>query len=369
MNFAKQPDWQDLFRATGGAEKISVSWRVLRKRGEALLVLPQSRAAAVKALELYPAQSARARLAKGILRAALAFSPVLPIERVEISIHERAPFAKFLSEQAGINHFPALAILCGNPRTAGRRFMILLFGEQSAPRCVVKAGIGAAAMNLIEREMNFLASAPPAIAGIPKLSGAFRDENLSAFAMEFLEGESPSENDWPAVEKILGGWVLENETVVLAETALWRELKTVCATAPLMARLANLNTRRVSSVLWHGDFAPWNMKLNRASGDCAVFDWERGQWPGVPAWDWFHFVLQPAVLVKKLSTSSLQTEFEKLLRSENFLAYAKRCGIFGIEKDLALAYLLYNVEVLKPAEGREPTRALLESLANSWKSD
>jgi hypothetical protein len=77
-------------------------------------------------------------------------------------------------------------------------------------------------------------------------------------------------------------------------------------------------------------------------------------------------VVQPGVLVKKLSAPELRDELEKLLRSEKFSAYAKRCGITGCERELALAYLLYNVAVLKPSEGRVETRALLELLTDSW---
>jgi hypothetical protein len=368
MNSKTQPGWQDLFQAAGTAGN-RVSWRVLRKRGEPLLVLPQSRRAAAKALALYPAQSAKARLARGFLRWLLKISPVLPMEREEISINADAPFAKFLSEQAGAKSFPALAILCGNPSTAGRRFTILVFAEQNEPQCVVKAGVGPESANLIELEKNFLAAAPESVEGIPKLFGAFRGEKLNAFAMEFFDGESPVESDAPIVEKILNGWVRENETVALGETAPWRELESVSAEVPGIGRFANLKTRRVRSVIWHGDFTPWNMKMNRATGRCAVFDWERGQLRGVPAWDWFHFVLQPALLVRKMSATALRDEFEKLLRSENFPAYAKRTGIDGMERDLALAYLIYNIEILKPSEGREPTRALLELLTNSWKND
>lgn len=100
-----------------------------------------------------------------------------------------------------------------------------------------------------------------------------------------------------------------------------------------------------------------------------ALDWERGQLSGVPGWDWFHFVVQSAVLVKKLSGPALRGELETLLRSEDFSAYANRCGIAGDEQELALAYLLYNVEVLKPSEGRAEIRALLEQLTDSWTND
>jgi hypothetical protein len=109
--------------------------------------------------------------------------------------------------------------------------------------------------------------------------------------------------------------------------------------------------------------------VDRRAGGYTVFDWERGQLSGLPGWDWFHYVVQPGVLVKKLSARDLRDELERLLHSENFLTYANRCGIAGCEREMVLAYLLHNVEVLKPSEGRAETRALLELLTDSWTSD
>ena len=360
-----QPDWQNLFRSKSPTGSI-VRWRVLRKQGEPLLVFPGSGVAAAGTLALYPAQTATARLMKNVLHRALKLNLPLPFGRVEVSIDSAAPFARFLATEAGTRTFPKAGIFAGNPRTAGRRFILLLFGEQNEPVRVVKAGMGETAMNLIGREESFLASAPPSVAGIPKLHGTFHGENLNAFAMEFLEGDFPSAADDGIVANIANAWVQENRSTTVAETVPWRELESACSGEGIWKRIKSLGARSVRGVIWHGDFAPWNMKLDRRTGRCVVFDWERGQLSGVPGWDWFHFVVQPGVLVKKLSAPELRDELEKLLRSEKFSAYAKRCGITGCERELALAYLLYNVAVLKPSEGRVETRALLELLTDSW---
>jgi len=360
-----QPDWQDLFRANSPAGTI-VRWRVLRKQGEPLLMLPGSGVAAARTLALYPAQTAKARLLKSVLRRALKLNLPVPLERAEVSIDAAAPFGRFLAAQAGTKAFPQTGIFAGNPRTAGRRFILLLFGEHYEPVRVVKAGLGKAAMKLIEREKSFLASVPASVAGIPKLFGTFHGENLDAFAMEFSDGDFPSAADEKVLASIANAWVQENRSLTVAETAPWRELEAACAGERIWKRLEELGNRSVRGVLWHGDFAPWNLKLDRRTGRCVVFDWERGQLSGVPGWDWFHFVVQPGVLVKKLSAPELRDELEQLLRSEKFSAYAQRCGIAGCERELALAYLLYNVEVLKPSEGRRETRALLELLTDSW---
>ena len=362
-----QSGWQDLFRTNFPGGSV-VGWRVLRKQGEPLLVIPESGKAAAASLALYPAQTAKARLVRNILRGALKLNLPLPLERAEVRIDFASPFARFLTGQGRTAQFPRLGIFAGNPRTVGRRFILLLFGEHNAPVCVVKAGMGEAAMQLIRREQDFLASVPASLAGVPELFGTFAGENLNAFAMEFLDGEFPSAADTARVASLMNFWVQDKQTVTLAETAPWRELASAGSSSPLWPRLEKLGARSVRPVTWHGDFAPWNMKVDRRTGRCVVFDWERGQLSGVPGWDWFHFVIQSGVLVKKISAAGLREELETLLYSENFKSYANRSGIAGSERLLALAYLLYNLEVIKPSEGGAAIRALLELLTDSWTS-
>jgi hypothetical protein len=363
-----QPGWQDLFHTNSPTGTV-VRWRVLRRRGEPLLVLPESNGAAAQSLTLYPAQTMKARLVRNVLRAALRLNLPLPLVRAEVRVDAAAPFAMFLSAQAGVKHFPACGILCGNPHTAGRRFVLLLFGEHYAPVCVVKAGMGKTAMALIEREINFLATVPTGVMGIPKLSGTWRGENVSALAQEFLDGEFSPTADNGLVPKLMNAWVVEGEGQPLATTAPWRELEPVFAATPSWQRLAELGRRTVRRVIWHGDFTPWNLKRDHRTEQCVALDWERGQLSGVPGWDWFHFVIQSAVLVKKLSGVALREEFAALLESEHFSTYAARCGVAGCERELALAYLLYNVDVLQPSEGRAEIRALLEHLTDSWRNN
>ena len=113
----------------------------------------------------------------------------------------------------------------------------------------------------------------------------------------------------------------------------------------------------------HGDFVPWNIKVS-PSGAWTVLDWERGEATGIPGWDWFHYVIQSAILVAHLPTSALVQLIEELLGSEVFRQYAARGGIVGCERELALTYLLHVVEVIKPSEGLEPTRELLGALSS-----
>lgn len=53
----------------------------------------------------------------------------------------------------------------------------------------------------------------------------------------------------------------------------------------------------MATTLSHGDFAPWNIRVDRASKRLIVFDWEQGACDRFPLWDVFHFLTQVHALV------------------------------------------------------------------------
>jgi hypothetical protein len=124
----------------------------------------------------------------------------------------------------------------------------------------------------------------------------------------------------------------------------------------------------MAGVLFHGDFAPWNIKVSD-KGVWTVLDWERGQTNGVPGWDWFHFVIQPAILVERLPMPKLVEKVEKLLRSYLFREYASKVGCLQKERELMLGYLLYCIHVIQPSEGLEENQELLDALHDRWQSE
>ncbi len=358
-----QPQWQDLFR-DGRNRQTIVRWNVLQKNSEPFLILPHDAPTAIAALDLYAAQTARARFGKTVLRCLFQLRLPTPLHPVAEAIDPQSVFARFLARQAGTAQFPTLAILAGNPGTPGRRFVLLLFGEQNRPVRVVKVGIGPAAIKLVQHEYQFLRSNP--MPGIPKVFEWFEDETRNAFALEFLAGRSPRPGDHAPVERLVGNWIDDRRKIAVRETPVWQALEKAAAQHELMNALRRLQNLPVAATLSHGDLTPWNIKLNPYTGEAAAIDWERGERPGLPAWDWFHYLVQTGVLVKKQSPAALQSDITEFLASPSFTAYADRCGIQGLEKEFFVAYLLHAVEVLRPAEGRGTLQALLDSLSNSW---
>jgi hypothetical protein len=241
-----------------------------------------------------------------------------------------------------------------------------VFDPDQAPVAVVKAGLSERARSLVEAEAGFLATVPPNTNGIPAARATFQSPRMRALALDYYPGESPRRADEDTLPALLASWIDPNRKVALREAADWGRLEKAASTNELFARLARqLAQHEVHPPIQHGDFAPWNIKVSM-SGAWTVLDWERGELTGIPGWDWFHYVIQPAILVEHLPAEALVERVEGLLASEAFAAYALRGGITDCERQLVLAYLLHAAEVIRPSEGLAETRELLQALAARW---
>lgn len=358
--------WQDLFvvgEPSGPRESFKV--RVVRRSGRPFLILPENASAAVQGLALYAAQSRRARLAKSLLAAVLKLRLPAGLPVQSVTVDPREPFAAFLGQTAGGRHFPRLAILCGNPRAAGRRFIILLFDQTNRPAAVVKAGVGESAARLIDSEASFLNSVRRDLPGVPRLRSTFQSARIRAFALDFFPGRSPGPGDDAGLESLLSSWIDASRTVRLVELPPWQRLAaSMGPNAPAWMSSPQLQKAICRPVLFHGDFAPWNVKIS--GNTWHVLDWEQGEELGVPGWDWLHYVIRGAVLVWREPVAELGARVERLLASERFARYAAQAGISGIEQLLALAYLNYSIRILRQTEELARVESLLKWLLIKW---
>ena len=355
---------QELFAPSG--EGNAVSLHGVSRGGKPFLFLPSDNRAAVKALDIYPAQSTKARLAKAALGMMLRVGLRLGLRKTSLTISATDPFSAFLRAAARVEPGEpfSFAVLAGNPCAPGRRHVFLLFNSVSEPVAVVKAGATSRARELIAHETSFLSAFASAQSGLPKLSGACELDHVSAFAMDFIEGASPGDDASGELEKIFSSWVDSGSHIGIGETAAWQRLTEAGGVTALPESVQTLATMRLRPVLMHGDFAPWNVKVSQ--GRWTVLDWERGERVGIPAWDWFHFVVQPAVLVQREPTEATVSRLEKLFASAEFQRYAERCGIRGAERRLALAYLEYWIRVTRQTEGLGLLEALRDVMRARW---
>jgi len=240
-----------------------------------------------------------------------------------------------------------------------------LFDEAGRPVTVVKAGADEEARRLVAHEADFLESWPEDIPGAPRLVERFDYSHVRALAVDFVPGLPPKSEEYTGLEKTLSPWVNTRRKVKFAELPGWQRL---CADAGVHFAGWNfwseLDKAECHPAIYHGDFAPWNIKVI-ADGWLAL-DWERGETEGVPGWDWFHFVIQHALLVRRESVERLEARVSRALGSEEFTRYAILARIKGVERQLFVAYLNYTLQVLKQTEELPRLQSLLNRLAQKW---
>ena len=362
--------WELLFPPLPpGTETVTLNFRLLRKQGQPLLLVPPGGSLLAPSLSLYPAQSRKARLARAL--AAFGLRARLPVltEAVTISCERNHPFLRFLNPAStspgkAVTHF---TVFFCNPRPGGQRFILLTFDQHGQPTRVIKAGAGEGAADVIQRELNFLRQLESAgLRGIPKVSASFDSPPVKAVALNYVSGVTPRAGDLPAAGEVLTPWLQPGGRMPLRNLNAWQQLG-AASTDPLVGRLeALLADTPFLPAIHHGDFAPWNIRLNRATGEWFVLDWERGEMSGPPGWDWFHLLIQPAILVQNKTPDAIAREVEDFLNGGPFGRYARMAGIEKCAKPWLLAYLLHARDVVKPAEGRQATTELLDLLRRSW---
>ena len=357
--------WNALFSPTG-ANRYEIELRQLSKHGRPFLLLPRRSGAAATTLELYPAQSARAKIAKSLLRAVIKAGLPFGLERTILSVSSEDDFLRFLKIQAGNSDtIPQFGILAGNPAHETQRFIFALFGANQDPVAVVKAGLSEPAKALIEKERQFLSRIPEGTLGIPKLRAPFDGSKIKAFAMEYVEGKSPQSSDRQQLGPLFCSWLKLNAQIPLCQAMAWQQLERAGGFYRTHPLLRGFRERKIQSTLQHGDFVPWNIRL-LPDGRWLVLDWERGDLNGIPGWDWFHYLIQPAILLEHKPADEIAEMLRNLIDSEAFKAYSNQAGIAGIERELLVAYLAHMVEVINPAEGLESNGALLKLLSSRW---
>jgi hypothetical protein len=292
---ASQSLFEGLFLEPG-KPALPVAMRLSRRNSHPFVLLPIMPSQAAQTLDLYPAQTGRAKVAKALLRASLLAGLKFGTEDHTVSVSIDGALMRFLCKltRARGNCRPTFGALLGNPRAAGQRFVLLVFDLDGNPSFVVKAGALPAARKLIKAEHTILSSLPGDALAAPQLMDVLESEHVSAIAMPHFRGNSPGVNDFQSLSGILKSW-LRPQTRLIREISTWVDLRTACGTDPIFRQLAvELESESICTSIWHGDLAPWNIRVGR-DGEWVVLDWERGNLEGIPGWDWFNFVIQPSV--------------------------------------------------------------------------
>lgn len=362
------PTIETLFAGEGRPRQpVHFAWRLIRRRRRPFLLLPTSMKNVRVGLELYSAQRRRAKIWRAVLPLLFRTPAASLFERVHFEADAGSEIMQFLSRQSGVPaaRMPASAIKFGGGAQRSR-LALLLCDETQRPVSVVKVGLNAAGREATDREADVLEKLPPGTLGCIRSAGRLNTPVLSAFATTYFPGASPYDD--AGMEHLFHAWLNPGSFRPLASLQFWRELAAAVAEADpgawqvLSAALAG---KTVRTTLQHGDFAPWNIRAINAQ-NLQVYDWERGQLEGIPGWDWFHFVVQTAILARRHSVQRVAAEVEQLLRSDRFRKYAAEAGISDFVQPLLLAYLLHQQWVIKPLDGGQRTAELFELLSDRW---
>jgi hypothetical protein len=324
--------------------------RTLYKNGHPVLYLPTPRRAAAETMRLYPAQRRPALVARWLVKQAVATGVRLPLRKGEPPAVEWSSIAWTANASKEICREPAsVGVLAGNPFAPGRRFIYLAFDDKDQPLYIAKCGWGTAARARICAERNLLLTHGRSDRYMPALWGTMKTATMDAMILPYYPHTmSPARIPDAALFTILSSWITEGETVT------WGNLCDQTGLAGL-PEIGIARDRTLARVLYHGDFAPWNLAGDH-DGERCVLDWERGAMPGVPAWDWFHFEVQRALLVDRIGAKTLRLRIDALMSSSYFLHYAEHAGIRGIEQHLWQGYL-QHAHQLHAQAGDEPVAA------------
>jgi len=343
-------------------------WLLIRRRRLPFLLLPTETTSPRVSLALYSAQRWRAKMWRAALTLLLKTPAAAVFHRITLQAGEHSEMLQFLAEQSGLpaDQLPTPAIKFGGLESVKSRLVLLVCDAANRPMKVIKVGLDAAGRAATDREADLLRKLPANMLGCVRLTGRLVTPQISAFATDYFPGESPGDDI--GMEILFHSWINPEPAVAMESFDTWRELEAeavVVAPAAWRVLRAALAGSRVRSTLYHGDFAPWNIRAVN-SQNLQVFDWERGNLRGFPGWDWFHFIIQTAILARRYSAERVAAEVEELLVSPRFQKYAAHAGIQSVAKPLLLAYLLHHRWVVQPLEGGKMVEEVYAILAAHW---
>ena len=362
------PSIEALFASDGHPRQpLRFDWRLIRRKRRPFLLLPTTMKNVRVGLELYAAQRRRAKIWRAVLPLLFKTPMASLLDRVGFDVDADSELMRFLGQQCGVppDRIQPFAIKFGGAEHR-RRLVLLLCDETRRPVSVVKVGLNPVGHEAIDREIDLLEQLPINTLGCIRATGRLSTPALSAFATAYFPGNSPVDD--AGLEHLFHAWLNPGPFQPLASMQPWRELGTELTRAdPGAWQVINtaLAGKTVRTTLQHGDFAPWNIRAINAQ-NLQVYDWERGQLQGIPGWDWFHFVVQTAILARRLSVQRVAAEVEQLVHSNRFRKYAAEAGISDCVQPLLLAYLLHQKWVVKPLDGRVRTSELFELLSARW---
>lgn len=359
-----------LFSSRGKRRQpVDFEWRLIYRYRRPFLLLPAARADALAGLKIYSAQRSRAKIWRSLVPLLFKLPTARLFQRIHFQADAASEIMQFMAQQAALpaSRIKAVAIMFGGTDYKSR-VILLLCDENRHPVRVVKVGLNPAWRKVTDQEADLLEQIPPHRPGCIRLTGRLATPQLSAFAVDYLPGNSPPDD--AGMDTLFQAWLNPAPSVPLESLGVWHDLAAKVTSADLAAwhtLKAALAGKMIRTTLFHGDFSPWNLRATSPQ-TLQAFDWERGHLQGIPGWDWFHFIIQTSILAHRHSAVRAAAELEQLIHSPRFKQYAAAAEITDIIQPLLLVYLLHYLWTFKPSEGGKITRELFELLFENWQS-
>jgi hypothetical protein len=251
---------------------------------------------------------------------------------VLVASKEPLPIEALVTGVTGERH-PVFALSLGN-RIAIQKLTVQVMRPDGEVLGYMKLPLNHNAIERIHHEANALErlwSFPELRPNIPKLLYAGQWDGGWILFQSPLQGEvGPTDFTrmheeflsilWnaQAVEKP-GTSLVEQVGAKWGKTAPCLSTKWETLGAEVLRRAArDLERLTVRCGISHGDFAPWNTRVQR--GRLLSFDWESTNWEAPTSWDIFHFDLQTEMSLKKHAKHSFPPDYN-VIRGTPYLLY------------------------------------------------
>lgn len=265
------------------------AWRLLLRKGNVLLVLPDSPDQVRIGLGLYRPQKAIAAMMVRVIRLMPFGLRFLP--RWQGELRKGGPAREVLDEMDG----SLTAVLLGNPRQAERRAVFLIENEKGR-HSVAKVGTSPAAVAKIRCEISFLEANAGLARMIPKIEAVSSGEGWLAFVIAYQNQRRDLSH--AEICDLFRGWIAGGKASSLDDFEEWEDLKSLIESNEADGRGVNgWDQLQLKKSIRHGDFAPWNILGSERDGEAVVIDWEFGRVDSFPGLDLVHYLYIPAILV------------------------------------------------------------------------
>ncbi len=307
------------------------------RKGALLLALPKERDMALATLSLYQPQTRIARCLSDIIKLLITCNLhkyFLPKRRLKFC--SAGLIAKLRANEAGFG------FLLGNPESEARR--IIIARKAGGEMIIDKVGLSLPARVAVSDEIAMMLALPDGLPSVLSLRQYDKSEKWCFYSCLKVDGKSPQQDDDRLVINILEGWLNSAHKMALTETSQLKQVRNYIkeyGIAEGECLLDKCSDIQVLVGIYHGDFAPWNIKKS-GHDKMTVIDWEHGSCSGPAAWDWIHYLLQRAILVDRTSNLEAIQFCRDWANTFEGRAFMERTGWGSMVNECIGSYLFYS---------------------------